>query len=153
MLPTHDQRTAPNNLAAVHYSLLYLQDISEVGGAWGCHGNAAYLSTNLCIHLSYAHLHRHTFTPTPRPPPHFHLHSMFQYDSMGYIGPLSIYAFFVVSTVLNKFIMGPVVSRVFLQERQEGDFRYVLFVTSLWVHLSLVYMVCVLVLVAWIQHS
>lgn len=46
------------------------------------------------------------------------------YQSMGYIGPLSIYAFFVVSTVLNKFIMGPVVSRVFLQERQEGDFRF-----------------------------
>lgn len=46
------------------------------------------------------------------------------YQSMGYIGPLSIYAFFVISTILNKFIMGPVVSRVFQQEQQEGDFRF-----------------------------
>ena len=88
-----------------------------------------YLHTSVCVtHTSTSPLHMdpHLHTLTATPSPITLMISMLQLDSMGYIGPLSIYAFFVVSTILNKFIMGPVVSRVFQQERQEGDFRYVL---------------------------
>lgn len=42
---------------------------------------------------------------------------------MGYIGVLTIYGLFVVATVINKFLMGPVVSLIVEQERKEGDFR------------------------------
>ena len=43
---------------------------------------------------------------------------------MGYIGPLCIYAYFVVSTVINKFIMSSISHLVVKQERLEGDFRF-----------------------------
>ena len=43
--------------------------------------------------------------------------------SMGYIGPVCVVLFFVVSTVINKFLMSPVVDLVFQQEQLEGDFR------------------------------
>jgi len=43
--------------------------------------------------------------------------------SMGYIGPVSVLVFFIISTVINKFLMSPVVALVFLQEQLEGDFR------------------------------
>jgi len=42
---------------------------------------------------------------------------------LGWFGVLGIYGFFIVSTVINKFIMGPIVNYVFLQEWREGDFR------------------------------
>ena len=42
---------------------------------------------------------------------------------LGWYGVLGIYLFFVVSTVINKFLMGPIVSLIFQQERQEGNFR------------------------------
>jgi len=44
---------------------------------------------------------------------------------MGYIGPVCVILFFVISTVFNKFLMSPVVALVFLQEQLEGDFRSV----------------------------
>ena len=46
--------------------------------------------------------------------------------SMGYIGPMCVILFFVISTVVNKFLMSPVVALVFQQEQLEGDFRYIL---------------------------
>ena len=42
---------------------------------------------------------------------------------MGYIGPVCVVLFFIVSTVINKFLMSPVVDLVFQQEQLEGDFR------------------------------
>ena len=42
---------------------------------------------------------------------------------LGLYGVLAIYLFFLVSTVINKFLMGPIVSLIFQQERQEGNFR------------------------------
>jgi len=43
--------------------------------------------------------------------------------SMGYIGPVCVFLFFIISTVINKFLMSPVVTLVFEQEQLEGDFR------------------------------
>ena len=43
--------------------------------------------------------------------------------SMGYEGVLVIYAYFIVATIINKFLMGPVVALIVKQERKEGDFR------------------------------
>ena len=43
---------------------------------------------------------------------------------MGYYGPLSIYGFAILTAVVNKFLIGPVVRAVFKQEASEGDFRY-----------------------------
>lgn len=43
---------------------------------------------------------------------------------MGYVGLAAIYGLFLVSTVVNKFLMGPVVSLVVKQEQQEGNFRW-----------------------------
>ena len=45
------------------------------------------------------------------------------HDSLGWYGVLGIYLFFLVSTVINKFLMGPIVRLIFKQERQEGNFR------------------------------
>ena len=44
---------------------------------------------------------------------------------MGYMGPLCIYAYFVTSSVINKFLMSSISSLVVRQERLEGDFRLV----------------------------
>ena len=49
---------------------------------------------------------------------------MILHHRLGWYGVLGIYLFFVVSTVINKFLMGPIVSLIFQQERQEGNFRY-----------------------------
>ena len=40
-----------------------------------------------------------------------------------WIGPVSIYIFFVCGTVVNKFIMTPIVGLNVKQEIREGDFR------------------------------
>ena len=41
------------------------------------------------------------------------------------MGPVSIFGYFVVGTVSNKMLMGPIVNTLFQQEKLEGDFRYV----------------------------
>ena len=45
------------------------------------------------------------------------------FHSLGWFGVVGVYGLFITSTFINKFIMGPIVSYVFLQERREGDFR------------------------------
>uniref|UniRef100_A0A8C5Q020 ATP binding cassette subfamily D member 4 n=1 Tax=Leptobrachium leishanense TaxID=445787 RepID=A0A8C5Q020_9ANUR len=42
----------------------------------------------------------------------------------GWMGPLCIFGYFVVGSLLNKLLMGPVVPRLVQQEKQEGDFRF-----------------------------
>lgn len=44
-------------------------------------------------------------------------------NRMGFIGIVAIYGLFAVATVINKFLMGPVVALIVTQEKREGDFR------------------------------
>ncbi|KAM9294346.1 lysosomal cobalamin transporter ABCD4 [Gastrophryne carolinensis] len=44
--------------------------------------------------------------------------------STGWIGPLSIFGYFVVGSLLNKLLMGPVIPLLVEQEKLEGDFRF-----------------------------
>lgn len=41
----------------------------------------------------------------------------------GYLGPVSIYAYFIITTIVTKFAMNPIVNLVVRQEKGEGDFR------------------------------
>ncbi|XP_064420956.1 ATP-binding cassette sub-family D member 4 isoform X2 [Latimeria chalumnae] len=44
--------------------------------------------------------------------------------STGWLGPVSIFAYFVIGTIVNKILMGPIVSTLVQQEKLEGDFRF-----------------------------
>ncbi|NWU98752.1 ABCD4 protein, partial [Upupa epops] len=46
------------------------------------------------------------------------------FHSTGYLGPLSIFGYFIVGTIINKVLMSPIVSKLVQQEKLEGDFRY-----------------------------
>ncbi|XP_034017493.1 ATP-binding cassette sub-family D member 4 isoform X2 [Thalassophryne amazonica] len=46
------------------------------------------------------------------------------FTSTGWIGPVSIFIYFVIGTIANKILMGPIVSTLFEQEKLEGDFRF-----------------------------
>ncbi|XP_062324161.1 ATP-binding cassette sub-family D member 4 isoform X1 [Osmerus eperlanus] len=46
------------------------------------------------------------------------------FHSTGWIGPVSIFGYFVIGTLANKILMGPIVSTLFEQEKLEGDFRF-----------------------------
>lgn len=43
--------------------------------------------------------------------------------SAGWIGFVSIFGYFVVGTITNKILIGPIVSMLVEQEKLEGDFR------------------------------
>ena len=46
------------------------------------------------------------------------------YSRAGYIGPTAVFGYFLVSTVINKLLMTPIVKLTVEQERKEGDFRF-----------------------------
>ncbi|XP_036448190.1 ATP-binding cassette sub-family D member 4 isoform X2 [Colossoma macropomum] len=46
------------------------------------------------------------------------------FNNTGWIGLLSIFGYFVIGTVANKILMGPIVSTLIEQEKLEGDFRF-----------------------------
>ncbi|PIK48919.1 ATP-binding cassette sub-family D member 4 [Apostichopus japonicus] len=51
-------------------------------------------------------------------------YTYFCWKSVGYIGPLVIYGYFVVGSTINKFLMAPVIDYTYKQEKQEGAFRF-----------------------------
>ena len=46
------------------------------------------------------------------------------FKATGYLGPIIIYVYFFIGTVINKLIMSTIVPVVFKQEKAEGDFRF-----------------------------
>ncbi|XP_030307442.1 ATP-binding cassette sub-family D member 4 isoform X5 [Calypte anna] len=46
------------------------------------------------------------------------------FHSTGWLGPVSIFGYFVIGTVVNKVLMNPIVSKLVHQEKLEGDFRF-----------------------------
>ena len=45
------------------------------------------------------------------------------YTRAGWVGPTGMFVFFLVSSVVNKALMSPIVNLSFEKERREGDFR------------------------------
>ena len=46
------------------------------------------------------------------------------FTNTGYFGPLTIYGYFIIGSIINRIIMSPIVGLVVKQERNEGDFRF-----------------------------
>uniref|UniRef100_A0A8C3UEE2 ATP binding cassette subfamily D member 4 n=1 Tax=Catharus ustulatus TaxID=91951 RepID=A0A8C3UEE2_CATUS len=45
------------------------------------------------------------------------------FHSTGWLGPVSIFGYFIIGTMINKVLMSPIVFKLVQQEKLEGDFR------------------------------
>ncbi|XP_070233621.1 lysosomal cobalamin transporter ABCD4 isoform X2 [Bos mutus] len=45
------------------------------------------------------------------------------FRSTSWLGPVSIFGYFILGTVVNRVVMGPIVAKLVQQEKLEGDFR------------------------------
>ncbi|XP_037688234.1 lysosomal cobalamin transporter ABCD4 isoform X1 [Choloepus didactylus] len=46
------------------------------------------------------------------------------FQSTGWLGPVSIFGYFILGTMVNRILMGPIVAKLVQQEKLEGDFRF-----------------------------
>ncbi|XP_061319560.1 lysosomal cobalamin transporter ABCD4 isoform X2 [Pezoporus flaviventris] len=46
------------------------------------------------------------------------------FHSTGWLGPVSIFGYFITGTIINKILMSPIVAKLVQQEKLEGDFRF-----------------------------
>ncbi|KAF4788545.1 ATP-binding cassette sub-family D member 4 [Turdus rufiventris] len=46
------------------------------------------------------------------------------FHSTGWLGPVSIFGYFIIGTMINKVLMSPIVFKLVQQEKLEGDFRF-----------------------------
>ncbi|XP_041070504.1 ATP-binding cassette sub-family D member 4 isoform X1 [Carcharodon carcharias] len=46
------------------------------------------------------------------------------FHSTGWMGPTSIFIYFIIGSVFNKILMGPIIPTLVQQEKLEGDFRF-----------------------------
>lgn len=75
-------------------------------------------------YYTYHCFYRCARPPLPPPHPHIgHFNNVLCFCSTGWIGPVTIFGYFVIGTFANKMLMGPIVSTLFEQEKLEGDFR------------------------------
>jgi ATP-binding cassette, subfamily D (ALD), member 4 len=51
-------------------------------------------------------------------------YTYYTYISIGWYAPAIVFGYFIISYILSKIIMGPIVHRVFRQEKLEGDLRF-----------------------------
>ncbi|XP_066483163.1 lysosomal cobalamin transporter ABCD4 isoform X2 [Tiliqua scincoides] len=46
------------------------------------------------------------------------------FHSTGWLGPVSIFGYFIIGTIVNKILMSPIISKLVQQEKLEGNFRF-----------------------------